>query len=643
MRTYGRIATAMAMAAAVGLGGCDAGSSVKIDEGGAESGKADSSVEASFLIFEFDSEVDYSWGSAEAAIKDSQLLYTIGHLNEQRSVGRLDNLELSNVKTSTLPSGKKHATYHAVLPVAWGSRTNLPTSYTFSLPRDITTFAAFTEKYKDKCIDHSAHEVDEGSMWYYFRPGACTLDDADVVRSVATVRPSTNVTTGKYPEYHKVWEDNALRVVSIFGKYEESGTTASDAGISAYNEFVAAVKRLGAVTSIPESVPANPGIAQPDIEFTLALPGGKTVVINALLVNSITSASAAFRTRYDQLSTRADLIAYNGHAGLGQNIRALAQWGSWTAGQYLILFSNGCDTYAYVDGSLADERHSINPDDPKGTKYLDFVVNAMPAYFHSDSAATMALIQGLMKFEAPKTYEDMFRNIDRSQVVLVTGEEDNSYVPGGGGTPSGSVWAGMNEKAEVAKGETLEFSTGEVGPGSFIISLKADPAKPTGDADLYVRTGAKPTSSQYDCRPYKDGSNEECRVTLAAKATIFIHVSGYSAASFILEGKQEGGAGPAPQWAGLDESATLSKGAEKRWEATSLPAGRYSFAMTGSGDADLYVKLGSQPTTSSYDCRPYENGSVEQCTVTLNETKTVHVMVRGYAASSTFRLIGKKL
>ena len=31
----------------------------------------------------------------------------------------------------------------------------------------------------------------------------------------------------------------------------------------------------------------------------------------------------------------------------------------------------------------------------------------------------------------------------------------------------------------------------------------------------------------------------------------------------------------------------------------------------GSGDADLYVRYGSQPTTSSYTCRPYLNGNNE--------------------------------
>ncbi len=38
---------------------------------------------------------------------------------------------------------------------------------------------------------------------------------------------------------------------------------------------------------------------------------------------------------------------------------------------------NGCDTFAYVDGALAQTRAALNPDDPNGTKYMEIVTNAM--------------------------------------------------------------------------------------------------------------------------------------------------------------------------------------------------------------------------------------------------------------------------
>ena len=50
----------------------------------------------------------------------------------------------------------------------------------------------------------------------------------------------------------------------------------------------------------------------------------------------------------------------------------------------------------------------------------------------------------------------------------------------------------------------------------------------------------------------------------------------------------------------------------------------------GSGDADLYLKLGSQPSTSSYDCRPYLSGNDETCTVSSPSAGTWHIGINAY-------------
>ncbi|MBL8946131.1 MAG: hypothetical protein JNK45_23395, partial [Myxococcales bacterium] len=46
------------------------------------------------------------------------------------------------------------------------------------------------------------------------------------------------------------------------------------------------------------------------------------------------------------------------------------------------------------------------------------------------------------------------------------------------------------------------------------------------------------------------------------------------------------------------------------------------------------------PTEQSFECRPFKTGSNEACTVTLNTDAAIHVMVRGWAASSNFTLVG---
>ena len=54
----------------------------------------------------------------------------------------------------------------------------------------------------------------------------------------------------------------------------------------------------------------------------------------------------------------------------------------------------------------------------------------------------------------------------------------------------------------------------------------------------------------------------------------------------------------------------------------------------GNGDADLYVKFGSEPTSNNYDCRPYRWGNDEVCDIANVQAGTYHVMMSGYEAYS---------
>ena len=510
-----------------------AGEEVKSDDG-----KADASALGVFLDATFDGKLvtDSSWDDNQT-IQD-QLLYTVGQLNGMTAVGRVDKAVIKNVHKSTV-DGKTQITYTATLPIIWNKRNSIPDTLDLQLPLDVSYDGQdkFASKYKEDCVDFGAHDVDSGSMFYYFRPknSGCHLAATDVFGAKATLAPSPTTTTGKFPEYKKVWEDGTLNVVAIFGKYED-GATSGDAGIDGYNEFVKAMKsELSShdLTTVPANVSSSPGVSAPDIEFNATLDGGKKVHVVALLTDNVNTGlqNPTFRGRYESLSTRADFIVYNGHAGLGSNIRALASAGKWVAGQYVVVFMNGCDTFAYVDSSLSQAHKSINPDDTTGWKYIDIINNGEPAFFASMAGATMAVFRGLIAYDAPKTYEQIFTNIDDSQLVMVTGEQDNEFTPGGGGQPQ--PWAGLDESGSVAHGATKSWETPTLEAGTYKFDMTG-----TGDADLYVQIGGKPTTSSYDCRPYKTGSNESCTVNLAQPTTIGVMVRGYasSTSSFTLKG-----------------------------------------------------------------------------------------------------------
>ena len=162
----------------------------------------------------------------------------------------------------------------------------------------------------------------------------------------------------------------------------------------------------------------------------------------------------------------------------------------------------------------------------------------------------------------------------------------------------------------------------------------------TGDADLYVRKGATPTDSAYDCRPYKNGNSESCSGN--GGGTYYIRVKAYSSFSGVtLVGSYDTGSSPTTP--PIDETYSNISVAQGAWEYFSQDLnGDYSSLIVtitgGTGDADLYVRHGSQPTTSSYDCRPYRNGNEETCTIDSPQSGTWHIGLRGYQTSSALSL-----
>jgi hypothetical protein len=168
----------------------------------------------------------------------------------------------------------------------------------------------------------------------------------------------------------------------------------------------------------------------------------------------------------------------------------------------------------------------------------------------------------------------------------------------------------------------------------------------TGDADLYVRSGTAPTLTTYDCRPYLTGNGETCSFTNPAAGNWYIMLNGYAAYSGAsLKASYSGGTTNTTPSLTNNTPVTGISGAtssQQFWKLT-VPAGQSQVVFTisgGTGDADLYVRKGAAPTTSTFDCRPYLTGNSETCTFSSPTATDYYVLVRGYAAFSGVTLVG---
>lgn len=242
------------------------------------------------------------------------------------------------------------------------------------------------------------------------------------------------------------------------------------------------------------------------------------------------------------------------------------------------------------------------------------------------------------------TSDNPFISYSSARSLLLCANDPSTCAPeGGGGGGGGDTEVLLEEQGVVAQNAEARYEVADLPAGRYTVRLSHDAAAPGGDADLYVRAGAQPNTSTYDCRPYLSGTDEECTIDLSSAGSIHIMVRGWSAGDnafhIVVEGQGSDGGG-STGWAGMSESGSVARGEEDRYETGVVGPGTYVFELTGTNDADLYVRAGAAPTTSSYDCRPYIAGSDETCTVTLDAEDTIHVMVRGWADSSSYELSG---
>jgi len=166
----------------------------------------------------------------------------------------------------------------------------------------------------------------------------------------------------------------------------------------------------------------------------------------------------------------------------------------------------------------------------------------------------------------------------------------------------------------------------------------------SGDADLYVRFGSAPTMSTWDCRPFASGNNETCNFPSPAAGTWHVMVVGddpYSGAT-LVGSYQTSGSGSVLQ-NGVPVSNLAGGLGSQQFFTMSLPSGASNLQFQtsgGSGDADLYVRFGSAPTLSTWDCRPFVSGNNETCTFASPAAGTWHVMLVGDDPYSSLTLVG---
>jgi len=201
--------------------------------------------------------------------------------------------------------------------------------------------------------------------------------------------------------------------------------------------------------------------------------------------------------------------------------------------------------------------------------------------------------------------------------------------PGGG-----KLNSGVAVTVSGTKNSETHYYFDNTGTGKVTIQTSGG----TGDVDIYVKFGSKPTKSDYDHRPYKSGNNELVSIPTSKKGRYYVMLHGYDAYSSVKLVATFGGGSPSCGGKKLCNGVEVtglsaSKGNQVSGYTIEVPSGASDLLIQtsgGSGDCDLYVKFGSPPTKSDWDYRPYVTGNNEKVSDPLPPKGTYHIMLYGY-------------
>lgn len=340
--------------------------------------------------------------------------------------------------------------------------------------------------------------------------------------------------------------------------------------------------------------------------------------------NPTTSAGAGnlMRDLKDSLRTR-DAILFSGHSGYTYGY-ALGSWFRTSAGDLdppeiktldlpkdksQLFVMSGCDTY-HVAQAIRE-----NPN-KKGLVNAD-VITTTSFSTAGDASDTLAILSALVGDETKligHSYGRMMSALNPSTVDNGWGHFTMYGVHGLDDNPLANP---LGDAGQTCKTCASDADCGAA--GNVCVRLS------TSEKVCAVEClGDKGCAADQACRPFGSSSSSYLKGMACVPKTLTC------------------GSTPPPPPSKKEFTASGDLGRSETKEY-SIPVGAKAknvrAVLTGTGDADLYTRFTTRPTTSDYDCRPYKGSSNETCEHVSAKGTTLEVMVRGYSsAGSHFNL-----
>lgn len=379
---------------------------------------------------------------------DYQLDFLIGHfqapsfLETYKSPGVLgDQYKIRFTSVEKRSEGRQKLHYRfegkTVFHTKVFSKGNL-SAVPLRLPLDpYSLYALGVVRGKNRCTDE--HYDSEGDFFYFWDPDkeGCPLrgNSEDVLRIEGKLKQLPN-TLSTYPEYDRLYLADELNI-SVFLGYIDDDPKISrnkDHGHRTFRELKKKLISQGYLVVEEKNFKTINYLVRLEKDLRNQLGVKQTVKVSLLLSDSsVGITDQTFVRSFSEALMNSQIVAYDGHSGLGGNL----DFGRFGINQlpsfYQIYFFNGCSSYPYFNSIFFDQK-------PAGKKNLEIITAGLPTL---TSTSTSNMLSFLAPFIGGKiySYQTILRSLERSNneegtyLMGVNGDEDNLFKPKEGRQP----------------------------------------------------------------------------------------------------------------------------------------------------------------------------------------------------------------
>jgi len=302
---------------------------------------------------------------------------------------------------------------NVVLMNSNASNVHEGTTYQAEVP--VRPYAIYSEA-GDKCADYNAHiSLSQSVYWYLWNPdrSGCEAETQQMTLTVTKVLPNN---PESYPEYDKLWADNQLDIVVLWGKLDD-GDVADD-----YNwQNVEALSNYLEEAGFTKDENAPRGI-----RYTKQNGDKKTVVdiYGPDLFYSV--ADYAHFDNWQKAVTEHEVVMYNGHSVLGSG---MAFERAVYPDRYQIFQVASCLSYEYYVRPVLEGKG--------GWENVDVISNVTPTYYSENLPLTSTVVARLIwGFEngGRASWQDIMERVSQRLGHArfgVSGARGNCYSPEG--------------------------------------------------------------------------------------------------------------------------------------------------------------------------------------------------------------------